>query len=183
MKKIETPLTDTVIQTLHAGDEVALTGTIYTARDQAHRRLCEILKKKKNLPIDLLGQVLYYTGPTPPVKNKPFGSCGPTTSLRMDSFTMPLLEIGLKGMIGKGERSCNIEKALQEYSAVYFIAIGGIGALLSSYILDSRVVAFDDLGTESIKELSVKDFPLFVGNDSYGKSLFSSRDRDMKNRN
>ncbi|MFC1643558.1 FumA C-terminus/TtdB family hydratase beta subunit [Chlamydiota bacterium] len=173
MKNIQTPLKDDVVKHLKAGDRISLSGIVYTARDQAHKRLCQLIENKSQLPIDLKEQIIYYTGPTPAQKEAVIGSCGPTTSHRMDDYTIPLLQTGLKGMIGKGKRNDNIEKAMSEYNAIYFIAIGGLGALLSSYVKKCEEIAFMDLGTESIKKLTVEAFPLFVANDAHGVSIFS----------
>ena len=172
MKHISAPLTDTVIADLHAGDEVALSGTLYTARDQAHKRLSQLLENNAELPFDLTGQVLYYTGPTPPRPGSVIGACGPTTSSRMDPYTEILLQSGIKGMIGKGRRSLDVEHVIVNERAVYFVAVGGAGALLSSHITECNEIAFSDLGTESVKRLVVKDLPLFVANDIYGGTIF-----------
>lgn len=170
--KIKTPLTEKVILKLKAGDQLSLSGVIYTARDAAHLRLIDLLKKDKPLPIPLQGQVLYYVGPTPAKPGKIIGSAGPTTSYRMDSFTPLLLKNGLKGMIGKGARSQEVKEALQEYKGVYFAAIGGAAALISRVIKKAKVVAYPDLGPEAIRKLEVKDFPVIVINDVYGNCLY-----------
>lgn len=171
-KRIETPLTDKVLEDLRAGERVLLTGKIFTARDSAHRRMIELLSRGEMLPIELSGQVIYYCGPTPPPPGKVIGSCGPTTSSRMDEYTPRLLSLGLKGMVGKGKRSKDVVEACKKYKAVYFGALGGVGALMSKHVLSSRVVAFDDLGPEAIYELQVEDMPLFVINDIYGNDLY-----------
>jgi fumarate hydratase subunit beta len=170
-RKITTPLTDEVLAELRAGDEVELTGVIYTARDAAHRRLVEALEKGQPLPIDLKGQVIYYVGPTPPRPGQVIGSAGPTTALRMDTYTPPLLAAGLKATIGKGGRSQQLRELMKSHRAVYFGAIGGAGALLSRQIRKAEVVAYPDLGPEAIYRLEVEDFPLVVVDDIYGNDL------------
>jgi len=167
-----TPLTDDVVVSLRAGDRVYLSGTVLTARDAAHKRLVEILEKGEELPVDLRGQVIYYCGPTPPPPGKGIGSCGPTTSSRMDIYTPKLLSVGVKGMIGKGKRSEDVKDGLIKYKALYFGALGGAGALISKCVLKARVLAFEDLGPEAIYILEVKDMPLFVINDTYGGDLY-----------
>ncbi|MDD5440422.1 MAG: FumA C-terminus/TtdB family hydratase beta subunit [Candidatus Omnitrophica bacterium] len=153
-------------------DTVLYTGTLYTARDQAHKRLVETIRAGKNPPIDLAEAVIYYAGPTPsPVKNM-IGACGPTTSSRMDVFTPILLEHGLRAMVGKGARSEEVRKAIKKYGAVYFLTIAGAGAYLSTKIKSARVVAYKDLGAEAIYRLEVEDFPLIVGIDARGKSIY-----------
>lgn len=160
---------------LRAGDEVLLTGEIYTARDQAHKRLVEMIAKKKKLPLDLEGKIIYYCGPTATPTGKPIGSCGPTTSSRMDRMTAPLLAAGVKGMIGKGKRSEDVRKLIKEHKAVYFLATGGAGAFLSKRVLVAEPVCFKDLGPETIYKLRVKDFPLIVGIDAAGRDIFQTR--------
>lgn len=166
MKKIKTPLKEKEIKSLKAGDEVYLSGTIYTARDQAHKRL---LKEKKPA-FDLKGAVIYYCGPTKTPKGKIIGSCGPTTSSRMDEFTPYLLNKGLKGMIGKGSRSDKVRHAVKKHKAVYFLAYAGCGALISKFVKKLTAVGYKELGPEAILKLEVKDFPLIVGIDSRGRS-------------
>ncbi|MFH1577545.1 MAG: FumA C-terminus/TtdB family hydratase beta subunit [Candidatus Omnitrophota bacterium] len=163
MKIIKTPLDNKQIAKLRPGDKVSLTGVIYTARDQAHKRLTEAIKKKKQLPIDLIGQVIYYCGPTRTPKGRVIGSCGPTTSSRMDEFTPPLLKMGLSGMIGKGGRSFDVAIAIKKYRAVYFLTYAGCGALLSGYVKKKKLVAYPELGPEAIYQLTVQDFPLIAG--------------------
>jgi len=170
-KRITTPLTDETIAGLHAGDEVQVTGVIYTARDVAHQRMAEALRKGQPLPIELKGQVIYYVGPTPPRPGRAIGSAGPTTAARMDPYTEPLLAAGLKGMIGKGGRGPQIREALKKYRAVYLGAVGGAGALLARHIEKAQVVAYGDLGTEAVRRLEVRDFPAVVVNDIYGGDL------------
>ncbi|MFH0855506.1 MAG: FumA C-terminus/TtdB family hydratase beta subunit [Candidatus Omnitrophota bacterium] len=190
MKRITVPLSQEDVIDLRSGDEVLLSGYIYTARDQAHKRFLEAIKKKKKLPIGLNKQVIYYCAPTQPPSGKAagissalsasgrrrsiraVGSCGPTTSRRMDAFTIPLLKKGLKGMIGKGGRSANIRDAIKKYKAVYFLAPGGCGALISKYVESAQSIAYKDLGPERIMKLKVRDFPLIVGIDSKGRSFY-----------
>ena len=175
MKKINTPLDKRQIETFKAGDEVSLTGIIYTARDQAHKRLVEAIKLGRKLPIDLKGAIIYYCGPTKTPKGKVIGSCGPTTSSRMDDFTPLLLKAGLKGMIGKGSRSTEITRAIKKYRAVYFLAYAGCGALLAKYIRKAEPVAYKDLGPEAIYKLEVVGFPLIVAIDSNGNNIYARR--------
>lgn len=172
MKEIKIPLTKKQIQGLRAGDEVLLSGIIYTARDRAHKRLSEAIGAGKKLPFDLKGRIIYYCGPTKTPKGKVIGSCGPTTSSRMDEFTPRLLKKGLKAMIGKGSRSQAVKDAIKKYKAVYFLAYAGCGALLSKYVKKVRPVAYVDLGPEAIYALEVKNFPLIVGIDAKGRSVY-----------
>ena len=174
MKKIKLPLEKSVIRNLKAGQALLLSGTIYTARDAAHKALAELLKKKKRLPIPLRNEIIYYTGPTPAPPGKPIGSCGPTTSSRMDCFTVPLLKKGLKGMIGKGNRSKEVQHAIKKFKAVYFTATGGAGALLSRKIKKMKLVSFAELGPEAIYELSVENFPVIVAIDSRGRNIYEA---------
>ena len=171
---LTTPLTDAVIETLSAGMHVTFTGVIYTARDAAHKRLIELMTKGEPLPVDLRGQVIYYVGPTPPRPGAVIGSAGPTTAMRLDPYTVPMLELGLKGIIGKGGRGPGIRAAIQEHHAVYCIAVGGTGALLNRHIKSAEVVAFEDLGTEAIRRLEVEGFPAIVVNDCRGGDLLES---------
>ena len=157
---------------LKAGDSVKLTGTIYTARDAAHKRMDEAIAAGQELPFDLAGNVIYYMGPSPAREGRPIGSAGPTTASRMDKYAPKLLDLGLIGMIGKGKRSDAVKEAMKRNGAVYFAAIGGAGALLSKAILASEVIAYDDLGTEAIRKLTVKDFPAIVVIDSTGEDLY-----------
>jgi len=170
--RLKTPLSTEDIKNLRVGDRVLLSGKIYTARDTAHRRLVERLDAGQDLPIPLQGQVIYYCGPTPAKPGKPIGSAGPTTSCRMDSFAPRLIELGLKGMIGKGKRSPGVIEAIKKFGAVYFGATGGAGALLSKKIKSARVAAYEDLGPEAIRELEVEDFPVVVINDTRGNDLY-----------
>ena len=170
--KLTTPLSSEDVEKLKAGDKVLLNGVIYTARDAAHKRMVEALKVKKPLPFDLQGQVIYYVGPAPAPPGRVIGSCGPTTSSRMDPYTIFLLEAGMKGMIGKGFRSNEVKDAIRKYKAIYFAAIGGAGALLSQHVKKAEVIAYEDLGTEAIRKLEVKDFPVIVVNDVNGNDLY-----------
>ncbi len=176
MIEITTPLTQKQILSLKAGDQVSLTGVIYTSRDQAHKRLCQLLAKGKKLPFDLKGQVIYYCGPTQTPKGKIIGSCGPTTSRRMDEFTLPLLKVGLAAMIGKGNRCREVRQAIKKYRGIYFITYAGCGALLSKYVCSAKVIGFPGLGPEAIQRLEVKDFPLIVAIDCKGKNIFRGVD-------
>jgi fumarate hydratase subunit beta len=160
------------IKFLKVGDEIKLSGVIYTARDGAHKRLVETIKKNRKLPFNLRGAIIYYCGPTEKPKGKIIGSCGPTTSARMDGFTPLLLKAGLKGMIGKGSRSKEVIAAIKKYKAVYFLAYAGCGALLSKYVKSAKPIAYHDLGPEAIYKLEVKDFPLIVGIDAKGRSIY-----------
>jgi fumarate hydratase subunit beta len=171
-RRLTTPLTDEVIETLRSGDRLLLSGIIYTARDAAHKRLVELIDKGEPLPLDLRGQVIYFVGPTPPKPGQVIGSAGPTTSGRMDAYSPRLLELGLKGMIGKGSRNDTVKEALRRHKAVYLGATGGAGALLAQRVVSSKVVAYEDLGPEAIHELEVVDFPLVVINDMYGGDLY-----------
>lgn len=172
MKKIILPLTNRAIKNLRVGQEVSLSGVVYTARDQAHKRLVEAINKYRRIPLNLKGAIIYYSGPTPARKGKVIGSCGPTTSSRMDKFTPHLLSAGLKGMIGKGTRSCEVISAIKNYKAVYFLTYAGCGALMSKFIKKREVIAYSDLGTEAIHRLEVKDFPVIVGVDCRGKNIY-----------
>lgn len=171
---ISTPLTTEIVEGLQAGDYVYITGTIYTARDAAHKRLYETMQEGKSIPFDLKDNVVYYLGPTPEREGQVIGSAGPTTSSRMDKYTPLLLDNGLKGMIGKGKRNKEVIEAMVKNKAVYFAAVGGAGALLSKKIKASRVIAYDDLGTEAIRELYVEEFPVIVVIDSEGNNLYES---------
>ncbi len=173
-QSIQAPLIKEEIQNLHAGDSVLITGTIYTARDAAHKRMQEALKKGEQLPLAMEGNVIYYMGPSPAREGRPIGSAGPTTASRMDKYAPELLDLGLKGMIGKGKRSKEVIDAIVRNGAVYFAAVGGAGALLSKSILSSEVIAYDDLGTEAIRKLEVKDFPAIVVIDKDGNNLYET---------
>ncbi len=169
---IATPLSDEILQTLRIGDQVRISGTLYSARDAAHKRLVELLAQGRRLPIDLTGQIIYYVGPTPPKPGMVIGAAGPTTSYRMDSYAPGLIKNGLKGMIGKGPRGPGVIEAIKKYKAVYFAATGGIGALISKTIVKSQVVAYADLGTEAIRRMEVENFPAVVVNDIDGNDLY-----------
>ena len=172
IKKINTPLTEEVTTKLMAGDSILLTGIIYTARDAAHSRLINLLDEKKNLPINIKNETIYYVGPTPEKPGHVIGSAGPTTSYRMDSYAPKLLDLGLKGMIGKGARNEEVINAIKRNKGIYFGAIGGAGALISKCITSCEVIAYDDLGAEAIRKLEVKDMPLVVIIDTNGNNLY-----------
>jgi len=174
---IKTPLSKDAVKDLNAGDEIYLSGTIYTARDAAHKKLEDLIKRGKRVPLNLKDAVIYYAGPTPPPPRRVIGSCGPTTSSRMDPFTPVLIELGMRGMIGKGARSVEVKKAIKKHGCVYFLATGGIGALLSTKVKSAKAILFKDLGPEAIYKLEVKDFPLIVGIDSKGKDLYEKAKR------
>lgn len=171
---IKAPISQEDAVSLHAGDYVYLTGTIYTARDAAHLRMNEALDHGENLPIEMKHNIIYYMGPSPAREGRAIGSAGPTTASRMDKYTPRLLDMGLGGMIGKGKRSEAVKNAIIKNRAVYFAAVGGAGALLSKSIVSSKVVAYDDLGTEAIRELVVQDFPVIVVIDSQGNNLYET---------
>lgn len=173
-RHISVPLTDEVAGSLRTGDYVYLTGVIYTARDAAHKRMYEALEQGKELPFDMRNNVIYYMGPSPAREGRPIGSAGPTTASRMDKYAPALLDLGLKGMIGKGKRNQAVKDAVVRNGAVYFAAVGGAGALLSRSIISSEVIAYDDLGTEAIRKLEVKDFPVIVVMDSVGNDLYAT---------
>ena len=169
---IKTPLDEETIKSLKAGDQVFITGAIYTARDSAHKRMIEAMDKGEKLPLDVSNQIIYYMGPSPARPGQPIGSAGPTTSGRMDSYAPRLIAEGLKGMIGKGNRSQAVRDAIKEHKAVYFAAIGGAGALISKSIKKAEVIAYEDLGAEAIRRLEVENFPATVINDIYGSDLY-----------
>ena len=173
-KHITLPLTDKDIRELSSGDYVYLTGTVYTARDAAHKRMDEALAKNEPLPIEMKGAIIYYMGPSPAREGRPIGSAGPTTASRMDKYAPKLLDLGMSAMIGKGKRNPAVKEAIVRNCAVYFAAVGGAGALLSKAIVASEVVAYDDLGTEAIRKLEVKDFPVIVVIDSRGNDLYET---------
>ena len=172
MKRIKIPFKKNDIKELKTGDRVLLTGVIYTARDQAHKRLLEAIKQGKNFPIDLKGQIIYYCGPTKTPKGKVIGSCGPTTASRMDEFTPALLKKGVLAMIGKGRRSGQVIQAIKKHQAVYFLTYAGCGALLSKYVKKNDPAVYQDLGPEAIYKLEVRDFPVIVGIDTRGRSIY-----------
>ncbi|MFQ5836043.1 MAG: Fe-S-containing hydro-lyase [bacterium] len=170
--RLVTPLSNEDVEKLKVGNKVLLNGVIYTARDAAHKRLVETLKKGEKLPFNPEGQVIYYVGPAPARPGKVIGPAGPTTSYRMDPYAIYLMEAGIKGMIGKGSRSQKVKDAMRKYRAVYFAAIGGAAALLSGHIKKAEVIAYEDLGTEAIRKLEVEDFPVIVVNDVKGGDLY-----------
>lgn len=171
--RITTPiLDDTVIEKLKAGDLVLISGIIYTARDAAHKRIVESLNKGEETPFDIKGQIIYYAGPAPAKPGRPIGSVGPTTSYRMDPYAPRLMEVGLKGMIGKGSRNQEVIKAIKKYKAIYFGAVGGAAAYLARCVKSAEVIAYEDLGPEAVRRLVVEDFPAFVVNDIYGNDLY-----------
>ena len=171
---VKTPLSHEDARSLKAGDSVLLTGTIYTARDAAHKRLCELVAQGKELPMDIQDAVIYFVGPTPAKPGQAIGSAGPTTSYRMDAYSPTLIAQGQTGMIGKGKRGPEVIAAMKEHGAVYFGAIGGCGALLSKCIKKSEIVAYEDLGAEAIRRLEVEDFPVIVIIDSEGNNLYET---------
>lgn len=170
--KLTTPLTNETIGQLHAGDKVSITGIIFVGRDAAHKRLVAALDAGQPLPFDPQGQIIYYMGPSPAKPGKPIGAAGPTTSGRMDPYAPRMMEAGLKGMVGKGNRSLLVRQAMQEHKAVYFGAIGGAGALIAKSIKDAEIVAYEDLGAEALRRLRVEDFPAIVVNDIYGGDAY-----------
>jgi fumarate hydratase subunit beta len=172
--KLELPLKDEDLGRLRAGDHVLLSGVIYAARDAAHRRMTAALEKSEPLPFDVRGQVIYYVGPTPARPGCVIGSAGPTTSMRLDPYTPALLEAGLKGVIGKGGRGPAVREALKRHRAVYFLAVGGTGALLSQRIKKVDIIAYEDLGTEAVRRMEVEDFPAVVVNDIHGNDLLEA---------
>ena len=173
-KYLKAPFGAEDVADLRAGDYVYLTGTIYTARDAAHKRMYETLQKGESLPLEMKNNVIYYMGPSPAREGRPIGSAGPTTASRMDKYAPTLLDLGLKGMIGKGKRSVEVKEAIVRNGAVYFAAVGGAGALLSKSITASEVIAYDDLGTEAIRRLTVENFPVIVVIDSQGNNLYET---------
>ena len=175
---LEAPFTKEKMKDLQAGDYVYISGILYTARDAAHKRMYESLHNGEELPLDLRNNLIYYMGPSPAREGRPIGSAGPTTSSRMDKYAPDLLELGQAGMIGKGKRNSEVKDALVKNEAVYFAAVGGAGALLSKSILSSEVIAYDDLGTEAIRKLIVKDFPVIVVIDSKGNDLYELAIKD-----
>ena len=173
-KYIKAPLDNNEIKDLHSGDYVYITGTIYVARDAAHKRMDDLLKEGKELPIDLKDNIIYYMGPSPAREGRPIGSAGPTTASRMDKYAPKLLDLGLKGMIGKGKRTKEVMDAIVRNGCVYFAAVGGAGAILSKAITSSEIVAYEDLGAEAIRKLEVKDFPCIVIIDKDGNNLYET---------
>lgn len=180
-KKIQTPLTREKVRELKAGDSCLITGTIYTARDAAHKRLCELVAQGKELPMEIENAIIYFVGPTPAKPGQAIGSAGPTTSYRMDAYSPALISIGQTGMIGKGKRNDEVISAMKKHGAVYFGAIGGCGALLSKCIKKAEIVAYEDLGAEAIRKLDVEDFPVVVIIDSEGNNLYETGRREYLN--
>jgi fumarate hydratase subunit beta len=166
------PLTTEDVASLHAGDPVRIDGTIYVARDAAHKRMVEALAVGQDLPFDPEGQVLYYMGPSPARPGRPIGAAGPTTSYRMDPYTEPMIRAGVKAVIGKGGRGPEVKRALREYGAIYLVAVGGAGALLAGTIRRAQVIAYPDLGPEAVRMLEVEGFPAVVGYDTYGEDIY-----------
>lgn len=177
---INAPMKDEDIKELKAGDYVYITGVVYTARDAAHKRMYEAFQRGETIPVELEHNIIYYMGPSPAREGKAIGSAGPTTSSRMDKYTPFLLNLGLKGMIGKGKRSDIVKESIINNGAVYFAAVGGAGALLSKCILSSEVIAYEDLGTEAIRKLEVKDFPVIVVIDPEGNNLYETAIENYK---
>ena len=179
--RLFSPLATADIETLACGDRVLLNGTIFTARDAAHRRLVEAIDQGQQLPVDLTAAVIFYAGPSPAPPGKPIGSVGPTTASRMDPFAIKLMsQLRIIGMIGKGQRSVAFREACQQYKSVYFTAPGGIAALLHKHIVSAETVAYADLGTEAIKRLVIKDFPILVANDIYGHDLYEEGQQQFR---
>lgn len=178
---IKTPLTEDKVKKLNAGDRVYISGTIYTARDAAHKRLCDLANSNEELPFDIQDAIIYYVGPSPAKPGHALGSAGPTTAYRMDAYSPTLIKLGQRGMIGKGFRSPEVVDTMKEYGAVYFIAIGGAGALLSHCVLSSEVIAYEDLGAEAIRKLEVKDLPVIVAIDHLGHNLYEQGKQEYLN--
>jgi fumarate hydratase subunit beta len=172
--RITPPLSDNDVMKLKIGDRILITGKILTGRDSAHKRLYDLIQKGEPLPFEIKGQIIYYVGPAPARPGSVIGSAGPTTSGRMDPYTPLLIEHGLKGMIGKGVRSKIVREAMQKYKAIYFAATGGAGALIAKNIKAARIIAYEDLGPEAIRELVVEDFPVIVANDAFGGDLYET---------
>lgn len=172
MQKVTSPMSAEVVESLKAGDQVLISGTIYVGRDSAHKRMVEALDKGEKLPFDIEGQTIYYMGPSPAKPGEVIGAAGPTTSGRMDAYAPRLMEVGLRGMIGKGLRAPQVKEAMQKYKAVYLAAIGGAGALISKRIKSAEIVAYEDLGAEALRKLEVEDFPATVINDVHGGDLY-----------
>jgi fumarate hydratase subunit beta len=179
VKELRPPLTEAIVRTLRAGEEVSITGTIYTARDMAHKRLCALIDEGKDLPFKLEGAIIYFVGPTPARPGRAVGAAGPTTSSRMDPFSPKLIARGLRAMIGKGYRNDEVRQALKKYGAVYLAAVGGAGALLSKHIVTAETIAYEDLGAEAIRRLEVVDFPAIVAYDAEGCEVYKRfKDKD-----
>jgi len=171
-KILKPPLTDAIVRSLKAGDEVLITGTIFTARDMAHKRLCETIDRGEQLPFELKGALIYFCGPTPAPPGRPIGAAGPTTSSRMDPFSPKLIAAGLKAMLGKGYRNQEVRDALKKHCAVHLSTIGGAGALLAKHITAAKIIAYEDLGPEAIRMLEVVDFPAIVAYDCFGNTVY-----------
>ena len=182
-RNITAPISDEMARELKSGDYVYITGTIYTARDAAHKRMAEALEKGETLPIEMTNNIIYYMGPSPAREGRPIGSAGPTTASRMDKYAPDLLDLGLKGMIGKGKRSQAVKDAIMRNGSVYFAAVGGAGAILSKCIKKSEVIAYDDLGTEAIRKLYVENFPAIVVIDSEGNNLYETAIKEYNKEN
>lgn len=180
VKQVQLPLTPADLADLKAGDRVELTGTLYTARDAAHKRMIEAVERGEKLPFELQGQTIYYAGPTPPKPGQVIGSAGPTTSGRMDPYAPKLIELGLKGMIGKGRRNRAVKEAIVQHGAVYFAAVGGAAALIARSVRTSEVIGYGDLGPEAIYRLGVQRFPVVVINDMYGEDLYETGERRFR---
>ncbi|HOO55306.1 MAG TPA: Fe-S-containing hydro-lyase [bacterium] len=180
IKRISAPLDDAVLEGLLSGDSVLISGVIYTARDSAHKRIVSAMNKGEDLPFDLRGQIIYYVGPAPAKPGEIIGSAGPTTSCRMDTFAPVLIEAGLKGMIGKGNRTQGVIDAMKKFRAVYFAAIGGAGALMSGCIKSAEVIAYPDLGPEAVRRLEVEDMPVIVANDIFGGDVYEEGFREYR---
>jgi fumarate hydratase subunit beta len=174
IKKLQAPLSDADVRSLNAGDEVLISGVVYTARDMAHKRLCEAIEAQRDLPFELAGAIIYFVGPTPAAPDRVIGAAGPTTSSRMDSFSPKLIARGLKAMIGKGYRGNEVREALKKHTAVHLSTLGGAGALLSGHITASEIIAYEDLGTEAVRKLQFVDFPAIVAYDCYGNSVYKT---------
>ena len=170
--KITTPLSEEVASSLKSGDQVSINGILYTSRDAAHKRLIDLLDRGENLPFDIKGQIIYYVGPSPAKPGAIIGSAGPTTSYRMDPYAPRLMEVGMKGMIGKGNRSQNVIDAMVKYKNIYFAVIGGAGALVARSIKKVEIIAYEDLGPEAIRKMEVEDFQAVVVNDIYGNDVY-----------
>jgi fumarate hydratase subunit beta len=173
--QLKSPLSEQIVRRLRAGDEVVISGFVYTARDMAHLRLCGLIDKGEKLPIEIEGAIIYFVGPTPPRPGRVIGSAGPTTSARMDVFSPKLIAKGLRAMIGKGYRNAEVRAAMKEYGAVHLATLGGAGALLSKHIIASEVIAYEDLGTEAIRKLTFADFPAIVAYDAVGNSIYGTK--------
>lgn len=180
-KKVTTPLTLDKVKELKAGDSVLLSGYIYTSRDAGHKRMVELLKEGKELPFDIVDQVIYYVGPTPAKSGQPIGSAGPTTSGRMDAYSPALIEKGLRGMIGKGYRNAEVVESMKKHGAVYFAAIGGASALTAKTVKSAEIIAYEDLGSEALRRLYVEDFPMVVVIDSEGNDYYKMGQKEYLN--